>query len=226
MKKSALTAFFALVRRDLLLAYRYRAEIVNPLLYFVIIVSLYPLSVSSEPKVLANIASGVIWVAALLSALLSLDSMFRSDYEDGTLEQILMSPHPIPVLVLAKVSAHWITTGLPLVVIAPLLALSLHLDTAAFPALLISLLIGTPALSLLGAIGIALTVGLRRGGLLLAILILPLYVPILVLSSTAIQLAAEKVPYSGPLLMLGALSVLALTLAPLATAAALRISLR
>ena len=226
MKKSAATAFSALVRRDLLLAYRYRAEIVNPLLYFVIIVSLYPLSVSSEPKVLATIASGVIWVAALLSALLSLDSMFRSDYEDGTLEQILMSPHPTAILVLAKVTAHWITTGLPLVVIAPLLALSLHLDTAAFPALLLSLLIGTPALSLLGAIGIALTVGLRRGGLLLAILILPLYVPILVLSSTAIQLAAEKVPYSGPLLMLGALSVLALTLAPLATAAALRISLR
>ncbi len=226
MKKSAATAFSALVRRDLLLAYRYRAEIVNPLLYFVIIVSLYPLSVSSEPKVLATIASGVIWVAALLSALLSLDSMFRSDYEDGTLEQILMSPHPTAVLVLAKVTAHWITTGLPLVVIAPLLALSLHLDAAAFPALLLSLLIGTPALSLLGAIGIALTVGLRRGGLLLAILILPLYVPILVLSSTAIQLAAEKVPYSGPLLMLGALSVLALTLAPLATAAALRISLR
>ncbi len=246
--KNGLTAFLAIIRRDLLLAYRYRAEVINPILYFIIIVSLYPLAISPDPKVLTKIAPGIIWVAALLASLLSLDNLFRSDYEDGTLEQMLMSPHPTGILVLAKIVAHWITTGLPLLLVAPVLAYTLHLDPKAYSVLMITLIIGTPILSFVGAIGIALTVGLRRGGMLLSILVLPLFLPILVLSSVAIQLAASprpaiapiipgawfdsvvylttQAPYSAAIYTLSALLILAITLAPLATAAALRISLR
>jgi heme exporter protein B len=218
-------AFFALLQRDLLLAFRHRGELVNPLLFFMIVVTLFPLGVTPEEALLRKMAPGVIWIAALLASLFSLDNMFRSDFDDGALEQIALSPHPLSVLVLAKVLAHWLVSGLPMLLMAPLLALFLALPEAAVRALEITLLVGTPLLSLIGAIGVALTVGLRRGGVLLTLLVLPLYIPVLIFATNAVSAAAAGLPVEGQLYFLAALLVLALTLAPLATAAALRISL-
>lgn len=218
-------AFAALLRRDLLLAFRHRGELVNPLLFFMIVVTLFPLGVSPEETLLRKIAPGVIWIAALLAALFSLENMFRSDFDDGALEQIALSPHPLSALVLAKVLAHWLVSGLPMLLMAPLLAMFLAMPAAAVYALEITLLVGTPLLSLIGAIGVALTVGLRRGGVLLTLLVLPLYIPVLIFATNAVSAAAAGMPVEGQLYFLAALLVLALTLAPLATAAALRISL-
>ncbi len=220
-----LRAFSALLQRDLLLAFRHRGELVNPLLFFMIVVTLFPLGVSPEETLLRKIAPGVIWIAALLAALFSLDNMFRSDFDDGALEQIALSPHPLSVLVLAKVLAHWLVSGLPMLLMAPLLALFLAMPATAIYALEITLLVGTPLLSLIGAIGVALTVGLRRGGVLLTLLVLPLYIPVLIFATNAVSAAAAGMPVEGQIYFLAALLVLALTLAPLATAAALRISL-
>lgn len=217
--------FGALLRRDLLLAYRARGESANPLIFFVIVTTLFPLASSAEPRLLALLAPGVVWVAALLAALLSLDQLFRSDYEDGSLEQLLLSPHPLPLLVLAKLLAHWLSTGLPLLLAAPLMAVLLHLPSAGLPTLALSLLLGTPVLSAIGSIGAALTVGLRRGGVLISLLILPLYIPVLIFATLAVAAAAQGLPALGQLLVLGALLVLSLMLAPFAAAAALRISL-
>jgi heme exporter protein B len=218
-------AFSALLRRDLLLAFRHRGELINPLLFFMIVVTLFPLGVSPEEALLRKIAPGVIWIAALLAALFSLENMFRSDFDDGALEQIALSPYPLSVLVLAKVMAHWLVSGLPMLLMAPLLAMFLALPTPAVYALELTLAIGTPLLSLIGAIGVALTVGLRRGGVLLTLLVLPLYIPVLIFATNAVTAAGAGLPVDGQLYFLGALLVLALTLAPLATAAALRISL-
>ena len=218
-------AFLALFRRDLTLAFRHRAEMANPLLFFVIVVTLFPMGITPEARILETIAPGVIWVAALLAAMLSLDTLFRSDFEDGALEQILLSPHPAAVLVLAKVLAHWLVTGLPLILVAPLLGVLLALPGEAMWVLVATLALGTPVLSLVGAIGTALTVGLRRGGVLLSLLVLPLYIPVLIFGSNAVGTAADGLPVIGQLYFLGALLVLALTLAPLAIGAALRISL-
>ncbi len=227
MTNSSLSkAFIAIIKRDLTLALRTRSEIANPLIFFIIIVSLFPLAVSPESELLKTMAPGVIWVAALLSTMLSLDSIFRSDFEDGSLEQMLLSPHPMPILVLAKVIAHWLASGLPLIFLAPLLGVLLFLPNEAMPALLATLALGTPVLSLVGAIGVALTVGLRRGGVLLSLLVLPLYIPVLIFASNAIATAAADLSIKGQLYFLAAMFALALTLAPLATAAALRISLR
>lgn len=220
-----LRAFSALLRRDLLLAFRHRGELANPLLFFLVVVTLFPLGISPEAALLRKIAPGVIWIAALLAALFSLESMFRSDFDDGAMEQMALSPHPLAVLVLAKVLAHWLVTGLPMLLMAPLLALFMALPEQALPALELSLLVGTPLLSLIGAIGVALTVGLRRGGVLLTLLVLPLYIPVLIFATNAVTAAAAGMPVAGQLYFLAALLVLALTLAPLATAAALRISL-
>jgi heme exporter protein B len=220
-----LGAFALLLRRDLTLALRHRSEIVNPMLFFIMVVSLFPLGLGPESKTLQAIAPGVIWVAALLAGMLSLDSIFRSDFEDGALEQMLMSPHPISVLVLAKVLAHWLVTGLPLLLVAPLLGVLLHLPSEAMGALVLTLALGTPILSLVGAIGVALTVGLRRGGVLLSLLLLPLYVPVLIFAANAVDSAAGGLPIGAQLSFLGALLALAFTLSPIATAAALRISL-
>lgn len=220
---SALRAFLALLRRDLSLAFRASGELVNPLLFFLVVVSLFPLGVGPGPALLGGIAPGVIWVAALLASLLSMERLFRSDFDDGSLEQLLLSPQPLPLLVMAKVLAHWLTSGLPLVLISPLLGLMLHLPTEAMGALLVTLLVGTPVLSLIGAIGVALTVGLQRGGILLTLLILPLYIPVLIFASGAVTAAASGFAYDGQLALLGAALALALTLCPLATAAALRI---
>ncbi|RMG28849.1 MAG: heme exporter protein CcmB [Gammaproteobacteria bacterium] len=218
-------AFLALLRRDLLLTYRHRAEAVNPLFFFVLVVTLFPLGVGADAKLLHAMGPGVVWVAALLAAMLSLDGIFRSDFEDGTLEQLALSAHPLSVLVLAKVIAHWLVTGLPLLLMAPLLGILLSLSGAQTGVLMATLALGTPVLSLVGAIGVALTVGLRRGGVLLSLLVLPLYVPVLIFASNAVQAAGSGLPVSGQLFMLGALLVLALVLTPWPTAAALRISL-
>lgn len=215
----------ALIRRDLLLAFRHRGELANPLLFFAMIVTLYPLGVSPEPALLRIVAPGVIWVAALLAALFSLENLFRSDFDDGALEQMALSPNPLAMLVLARVFAHWLVSGLPLLLLAPLLALQLGLNCAAIQALEATLALGTPLLSLVGAIGVALTVGLRRGGVLLTLLVMPLYIPALIFATNAVGAAGAGMPIEGHLYFLAALLVLALTLAPLAIAAALRISL-
>ena len=218
-------AFLDLLRRDLLLAMRRRSELANPLLFFVMVIVLFPLGVGAEPQLLEQMSAGVVWVAALLAALLTLDSIFRSDFEDGTLEQILIGAHPVPMLVLAKVIAHWLVTGLPLLLVAPVLATFLGMNPDAIGALMLSLLLGTPVLSLIGSIGVALTVGLRRGGVILSLLVLPLYVPVLIFGAAAVDAAASGMPVTGQIYIMAAFLVLAVTLAPLAAAAALRISL-
>jgi heme exporter protein B len=218
-------AFIELLKRDLRLAMRRRAEIANPLLFFVMVIVLFPLGVGAEPNLLERMSAGVVWVAALLAALLTLDSIFRSDFEDGTLEQLLLSAQPLSVMVLAKVVAHWLVTGLPLLLVAPLLAMLLGMKSAAMGTLMLSLLLGTPVLSLIGAIGVALTVGLRRAGVILSLLVLPLYVPVLIFGAAAVDAAASGLPVAGQLYILAAFLAMALSLAPVAAASALRISL-
>lgn len=224
MPPRLLSACLALLRRDLTLALRNRGEIANPLLFFIMVISLFPLGLGPETRTLQAIAPGIMWVTALLAALLSLDGIFRSDFDDGSLEQLLLSPHPAALLVLSKVLAHWLVSGLPLILVAPLLGVLLQLPATATGALLASLALGTPILSLIGAIGVALTIGLRRGGVLLSLLVLPLYVPVLIFAASAVSDAALGLPVQAQLYFLAALLALALTLAPLATAAALRIS--
>lgn len=221
---STLTAFVGVLRRDLQLSIRARNELFNPVFFFILVVSLFPLGIGPNPQILAEIAPGVIWVAALLATLLSMERLFRSDFEDGALEHLLLSPYSLPLLVLAKVLAHWLVTGLPLILVSPLLGVLLHMPGGAIRILPLTLLLGTPILSLIGAIGVALTVGLRRGGVLLTLLALPLYVPILIFGTAAVAAAASGLPVSGQLALLGALLALALTLSPVATAVGLRIS--
>lgn len=214
-----------MLKRDLIISFRRRSEAINPVLFFVIVVTLFPLGIGAEPKLLKAMAPGVIWVAALLASMLSLDSIFRSDFEDGSLEQLLLSGHPVTVLVLAKVTAHWLVTGLPLLLVAPILAILLGLQIESLQVLMLTLLLGTPVLSLVGAIGVALTVGLRRGGVIISLLVLPLYIPVLIFASNAVQVAANGLPVSAQLSMLAAILALALVLAPLPAAAALKMSL-
>jgi heme exporter protein B len=223
--KSLTRAFVLLLRRDLTLALRHRSEIANPLLFFVLVTTLFPLGIGANPELLRSVAPGVIWVGALLASLLALDGMFRSDFEDGTLEQFLLSAHPVSLLVIAKVLAHWLVTGLPLLAIAPLLGVFLMLPAQSILVLILTLALGTPILSLIGAVGVALTVGLRRGGIILSLLVLPLYVPVLIFASNAVETAAAGIPVTAQISILGAMLALALSLAPLATAASLRISL-
>ncbi|KHF25655.1 heme exporter protein CcmB [Solemya velum gill symbiont] len=222
---SVWSAFIQLIRRDLVLALRRRSELANPILFFVMVIVLFPLGIGAEPNLLARMAPGIVWVSALLAALLSMDAIFRSDFEDGTLEQLLLSAQPLPVLILAKVSAHWLVTGLPLLIVAPLLAVFLGMSETALGALLISLALGTPVLSLIGTIGVALTVGLRRGGVILSLLVLPLYVPVLIFGASMVDSAATGLSFSGQIYILAAFLALALSLAPVAAASALRISL-
>ncbi|WP_435102794.1 heme exporter protein CcmB [Arhodomonas sp. AD133] len=218
-------AFFAVLRRDLALALRAPGELANPVIFFLMIASLFPLGVSAAPETLRQIAPGVIWVAALLASLISMEQLFRGDFEDGTLEQFALAPQPLAWLVLAKLLAHWLVTGLPLVLVSPLLALFMNYPWTAVPQLMAGLALGTPVLGALGAVGLALTVGVRRGGLLLALLVLPLYIPVLIFGAGSADAAASGLPVIGQLELLGAMSVLALTLAPIAAAAGLRISL-
>jgi len=222
---SLTSAFTLLLRRDLTLAYRRRAELVNPLLFFVLVTAMFPLGIGNDPKLIEAVGPGVIWVAALLAALLSLDAMFRSDYDDGSLEQFMLSAHPVSILVLAKVLAHWLVTGLPLFIAAPLLAVLLNIPADVIPVLMLTLVLGTPVLSLIGSVGVALTVGLRRGGVILSLLILPLYVPVLIFATDTVKTAIVGIPTTAQLSILSAMLVGSLVLAPLATAASLRISL-
>ncbi|TBU98269.1 heme exporter protein CcmB [Stutzerimonas kirkiae] len=219
------SVFYRLLVREARLLCRRPAELANPLVFFAIVIALFPLAVGPESQLLQTISPGLVWVAALLAVLLSLDGLFRSDFEDGSLEQWVVSPHPLALLVLAKVLAHWAFSGMALVLLAPLLGLMLGLPLPTIPVLLFSLLLGTPVLSLLGAVGAALTVGLKRGGLLLALLILPLYIPVLILGSGALQAALQGLPAAGYLLWLASLTALAVTLAPFAIAAGLKISI-
>ncbi|KPX37717.1 heme exporter protein CcmB [Pseudomonas ficuserectae] len=216
--------FALLIVREFRLLARRPAELANPLVFFAIVVALFPLALGPQTQLLQALSPGLVWVAALLAVLLSLDGLFRSDFEDGSLEQWVLSPHPLALLVLSKVLAHWVFSGLALVLLSPLLALMLGLPVRCLPVLMVSLLLGTPVLSLLGAVGAALTVGLKRGGLLLALLILPLYIPVLILGSGALQAALQGMPATDYLLWLGCLSALAITLTPFAIAAGLKIS--
>ena len=215
----------SVVHRDLLLALRRSSDVATALLFFVVVASLYPLGIGADLKLLRPIAPGVIWVAALLSSMLSLGRLFAADHADGTLEQMLLGAAPLGVVVTAKILAHWLVSGLPLVAIAPLIALQYDLEPALYGVLALSLLLGTPVLSLIGAIGAALTLGLRGGGVLLALLVLPLYVPVLIFGAGSVEMASEAQSPAGHLLLLGALLVAAVALSPWAIAAALRISM-
>jgi len=213
-----------LLRRQLVLAFRRPIEIANPLLFFAIVVALFPLGVGPEPAQLAELAPGILWVVALLANLLTSDVVFRSDFEDGSLEQLLLSPFPLYLSALSYVVAQWLITGLLLAAVSPVFAVMLNLPAGAIPVLMLSLLIGTGVLSLLGCVGVSLTVGLRRGGMLIALLILPFYVPVLIFGSAAVRAATTGAPVGPYLAVLGAFLCLALALAPFAIAAGLRIS--
>ncbi len=215
----------ALVRRDMLLALRLRTDLLTIVFFFAIVVSLFPLGVGADPAMLRIIGPGVVWVAALLASMLALGRLFSGDYSDGTLEQLVLAGEPLAVLALAKVAAHWLATGLPLVLLSPLLGLEFGLNGTALWVLVCSLVIGTPVLSLLGAIGAALTLGVRGGGALTALLVLPLYIPVLIFGAGAVTAAAQGIQFSGHLSVLGAMLFAAIALAPWAQAAAIRIAL-
>lgn len=217
--------FKTVLARDLMLAMRHKTEILTTLFFFLIVISLFPLGVGIDKALLQKIAPGVAWIAALLASMLALERLFASDYEDGTLEQMLLSPQPLTIIVLAKVFAHWLLTGLPLVLIAPLVGLQYHLGTDAILMMMFALLLGTPILSLLGAIGAALTLGLRGGGVLISLLILPLYIPVLIYGAGAVvESTLSNGNVQSYLLFLAGFLMLTLVLTPWATAAALRIA--
>jgi len=219
-------AFWIVLKRDLLLALRRRSEVFTVLFFFMVVISLFPLGVGSEDKTLKLIAPGVIWVAALLASTLALDRLFANDYLDGTLEQLVLIPHSLPVIVLAKMLAHWLLTGLPLVLIAPLVGLFYHLPTDSIWVMVLVLLLGTPVLSMIGAIGAALTLGLRGGGVLISLLVIPLYIPILVYGAGAVATSMkEGISIQPYVLLLSAFMLLSIIFSPWATAAALKISL-
>ncbi len=219
-----LNIFFVILRRDLILAFRNKGEFVNPLMFFVIVIVLFPLAFGSDSTLLKQLTSGIIWVTALLATCLSLETIFRSDFEDGSIEQFTLSRYPLTLLVTAKILAHWITFGLPLIAISLFTSVVLSLPNQTIIALCITLVLGTPVLSLIGAITVALTIGLR-GGMLLSLLILPLTMPVLIFSMLAIQNATVGQPISAEIYFLGGILVLAITLAPITTAAAIRIRL-
>lgn len=215
---------WALLHRDLRLAYRRRGELATPAMFFILVTSLFPLGLSPEPELLRSIAAGVVWVAALLASLIGQETLFKSDFEDGSLEQLLLCPVPLELVALTRVATHWLTTGLPLVILSPLMGLLFDYPVHAMPGLALSLLLGTSILSLLGAVGAALTVGLRQGGLLMPILVLPLAVPVLIFGAQAAAQAAQGEDPAGALYLLASLLVLGITLAPFAIAAAIRVS--
>lgn len=215
----------AQLRRDFRLVWRKRGDAMQPMLFAVMVIALFPLALGAEPGMLARIAPGVLWVAVLLAGMLTLDSLFRSDLEDGSLEQLLLSPVPLAWLIATRVAVHWMVTSLPLLLLTPLFAELLHLPRPLMTPLLCSLALGTPLLSLIGAVVAALTVGIRRSGMLLAVLALPLFLPVLVFGCGAVVAASQGLPWAGAIYLLAAGLVLALVLAPLAAATALRITL-
>ena len=217
--------FWNIIKRELQIAMRKQAEILNPLWFFLIVITLFPLVIGPDPKLLSRIAPGVAWVAALLSALLSFERLFRDDFIDGSLEQVMLTSQPLVLTALAKVLAHWLLTGLPLILLSPIAALLLSLEISIWWALVLTLLLGTPVLSCLGAIGVALTVGLRKGGVLLSLLVVPLFIPVLIFSASVLDAAGLNLHYGGQLAILGAILSAVVTLSPFAIATALRISL-
>jgi len=219
-----MNAFVAIVRRDLLLAARRKSEVLTALFFFMIVVSLFPLGIGPETAMLRRIAPGVLWVAALLAAMLSLGRLFAADHQDGTLEQMALSPTPLAVLVSGKVLAHWLTSGLPLVLLAPVLGLQFDLSARALGVLMLSLLLGTPILSLIGAIGAALTLGVRGGGVLLSLLVLPLFVPVLVFGAGAVEAQVSGLGAQAHVSILMAMLLPAAFFSPWACAAAVRIA--
>ncbi|MAG95513.1 MAG: heme exporter protein CcmB [Rhodospirillaceae bacterium] len=217
--------FGALVARDLRLAWRQGSASSLVVTFFVLTVTLFPLGVGPELNILQRMSSGVIWVAALLASMLSLDRLFQADFEDGSLDLLALSPLPLELAVVAKCAAHWLTTGLPLILAAPILAVLLHMEGEGFLTLIAAMALGTPSLSLIGAIGAALTVGMRRGGVLLSLLVLPLYIPVLIFGVGAVDAAIGGLTQEPHLLILGAILLAALPLCPWAAAAALRLNL-
>ena len=219
-----LSVFLQVVRRDLLLAMRQKSDVLNTLFFFVVVVTMVPLGIGPEPALLRDIAAGVVWVAALLAAILSLPRLFANDYADGTLEQMLLSAEPLSLIVLGKAAAHWLTTGLPLTVMAVAFGVVFDLNVTATLVLVVSLALGTPVLSLIGAVGAALTLGLRGGGVLTSLLVLPLYIPILIFGAGAVGAAASGLDVTAYFLLLGAFALFAVVLTPWAVSIALRIS--
>lgn len=217
-------ALWLFLRREFLLAARQKGEWVNPLFFFVMVITLFPLAVGPDKETLQGIASGVVWIAALLATLIAVDGLFKPDFEEGALDQLLVSPQPLYLMVVAKVLVHWFLTGFLLTILAPVLGVMLFLEAETLGVLVITLLLGTPVLSFISAIGAALTVGLRRGGVLISLIALPLYIPVLIFGAGAVQASVEGYTYQGQLAVLGALLALAITLAPFAIAGALRIS--
>jgi heme exporter protein B len=223
--RSGLTvALRACLKRELVVAFRHKGELANPLIFFLMVVVFLPLGISSEEADLSKIAPGMIWVIALLANLLSLDGLFRSDFDDGSLEQMVLTPQPLAWLVLTKIFVHWLVTGIPLMLLTPLLGIMLFLPADGFLPMMLSLFVGTGSLSLIGAIGAALTVGLRKGGLILSLVVIPLYVPVLIFGASAVKEAIGGFDYSGQIAVLLAMLIAALVLAPFAVAGALRIS--
>jgi heme exporter protein B len=220
-----MNAMLAIIRRDLLMVMRRKSEVLTALFFFVIVSSLFPLGIGPEPALLRKIAPGVLWVGALLATMLGLQRMFAADHADGTLEQMAISPTPLVLLVLGKIAAHWLVSGLPLVLMAPVLGIQFDLDTGALGVLMLALLLGTPLLSLIGAIGAALTLGVRGGGVLLSLLVLPLYVPALIFGAGAVESHIAGMGAGGHLSLLAAILVMAAFFAPWAATAALRIAL-
>jgi len=220
-----LKALLCVIRRDLLLAFRRRSDVVTTLFFFIIVISLFPMGVGPEPDQLRQMAPGILWVSALLASMLALGRLFALDYADGTLEQMLLSAEPLSVIVIGKVVAHWLVSGLPLVLLAPLLALQFDLPGEAITVLCLSLLLGTPILSLVGAIGAALTLGLRGGGALVSLLVLPLYIPVLIFGAGAVGAQASGLGAGAHLLLLGGGLAAAIALTPWATSAALRVAM-
>lgn len=219
-----MSAFLAIIRRDVALAWKQGNSSAMAVAFFVLAVTLFPLGVGPEPEILGRIGAGVIWVAALLAALLSLDRLFHQDYEDGTLDLLLMAPVPLELTVAAKAIAHWLVTALPLIAAAPLLAVIMNLGADGLQMLILTMLIGTPTLSFTGAIGAALTVSIKRGGVLITLLILPLYIPTLILGVGAIDAVTNNIVAGSSLLYLGAISLASVALSPFAAAAALRLA--
>jgi heme exporter protein B len=216
--------FLLVVRRDARLALRQGSAAAMSVMFFVLAVTLFPLGVGPEANILARISAGVIWVAALFAATLSLDRLFQADFEDGSLDQLTLGPLPLELVVGAKCLAHWLTTGVPLIVASPVLAVLLNMESEGFPALILAMALGTPSMSLIGAIGAALTVSIRRGGVLLSLLVLPLYIPVLIFGVAAVEGAVMGLGAGNALMVLGALLLGSLVLAPWASAAALRVS--
>lgn len=217
-------SLWAVGKRDLALAYRQRAELMQPLMFFLMVVTLFPLAIGPNPQTLQLVSGAIIWVAAILSLLMGMDRLFKDDYTDGSLEQITLSSTPLYMVVLVKVATHWLVHMLPLLVLSPLLALFLNMTTSMYFTLILTLLIGTPTISLMGAIGVALTLGLQRAGVLIALLLIPLFIPLLIFATSAIDSAAMNLPFSFQLGIMSALFLLSLAAAPMVIAYSLKVS--